>query len=81
MRSVYSFFILRLTARRFEATKTLLKTLTVGFLSGIPFFPIFEFLASFEDITNSGYWKASYTAVLIFSVVLNLKIIGVPRSL
>tara|TARA_B100000497_G_C7633662_1_gene380856 strand:+ start:809 stop:1078 length:270 start_codon:yes stop_codon:yes gene_type:complete len=68
-------------ARRFEAAKTFLKILTVCFLSGISFFSIFGFLASFEDVTNSEYWKASYAVVLIFSVVLNLKIIGVPKSL
>jgi hypothetical protein len=32
-------------------------------------------------VTNSGYWKVSYAVVLIFSVVLNLKIIGVLKSL
>ena len=75
------FFILWLTALRVEAVKTVLKILTVCFLLGISFFSIFGFLASFENVTNSRYWKASYAVVFIFSVVLSLKIIGVPKSL
>ena len=75
------FFILWLIALRVEAVKTLLIILTVCFLLGISFFSIFGFLASFEDVTNSGYWKVSYAVVLIFFVVLNLKIIGVLKSL
>ena len=81
MRSICSFFILWLTALRVEAVKTVLKILTVCFLLGISFFSIFGFLASFENVTNSGYWKASYAVIFIFSVVLSLKIIGVPKSL
>ena len=60
--------------------KNVIKILTVCFLSGISFF-IFGFLASSEDVANLGYWKASYAVVLIFSVVFNLKLIGVPKSL
>jgi len=58
--------------------KNVIKILTVCFLSGISFF-ILGFLASSEDVANLGYWKASYAVVLIFSVVLNLKLIGVPK--
>ena len=75
------FFILWLIALKVDAVKTLLRILTVCFLLGISFFSIFGFLASFEDVTNSGYWKVSYAVVLIFFVVLNLKIIGVLKSL
>ena len=75
------FFILWLIVLRVETVKTVLKILTVCFLLGISFFSIFGFLASFENVTNSGYWKPSYAVVFIFSVVLSLKIIGVPKSL
>ena len=75
------FFILWLIALRVEAVKTVLKILTVCFLLGISFFSIFAFLASFENVTNSGYWKASYAVVFVFFVVLSVKIIGVPKSL